>query len=121
MMISTTFVACSNDDNDGDDSSAIVGSWKYTGSESSDGFTFTWTEWLTFNKDNKGKYRMEDSDDDSIEFSFTWKLSGNTLKIVPTGAYYDDEIVTSFTIISVNSTTLVMDNGETVYNWTRVK
>ncbi|MBR1546677.1 MAG: DUF4595 domain-containing protein [Prevotella sp.] len=98
----------------------LIGTWKSEGSETSNGTTYTWTEVMTFNSDNTGESKcIESNGDVSEHFYFTWSLSGNTLHITPTDGNYDNDIITTFTIISVNTTILVINNGEKTITWTK--
>ncbi len=100
--------------------SDLIGTWKSEGSETSNGTTYTWTDVATFNSDNTGESKcIESNGDVSEHFYFTWSLSGNTLHITPTGGNYDNDIITTFTIMSVNSTILVINNGEKTITWTK--
>ena len=133
MMVATTFVACGSDDdegngngnnnNGGSTSTSIIGTWTTTASETHEGHTYTWQEYITFNSDNTGKtWVVEDGGEvGEAGFTFTWTLSGKTFKITPISGEWDDDIITSMTLVSVSSTTLVINNGESNYTYTRVK
>lgn len=118
MMIATTFVACGDDDDDENGSvtaKSLVGTWKGVMSETYNGKTYTWTECITLNSDKSGKEFVIESNGEVYEVAtFTWSLSGNTVTYTYTWVNNDvDEIkvgdTESSTIISVNSTTLVIN------------
>ena len=125
-MLSVSFVSCGSDDDDNDNggisSSSIVGTWKSSHTERYNGYTYTWTEYVTLNSNKTGVTWIEEEDGTKDEeFTFAWTLSGNKLVIAPIGGDWDDDIITSFTIISVSNTTLVIYNGEDNYTYIRVK
>lgn len=121
MMIATTFVACGDDDDDDDENGSVtakslVGTWNWVKSETYNGKTYTWTECFTLNSDKSGKILEIESDGEVYEVAtFTWSLSGNTVTITYTWVNNDADKIKvgdtqSITIISVNSTTLVIND-----------
>ena len=126
MMAVSTFVACGSDDDDDNgnngSTSSIVGTWKGTRSESAEGKVYTWEVFISLKSDHTGEAWVIDpySSDDERK-TFTWTLNDKTLKIVPVSGFDDDDIITTFTIVSISKTTLVIYNGERNYSYTRVK
>ena len=116
MMVATTFVACGDDDDNegGNTASLIVGTWMSNLSLSE--------EWIIFDSDHTGNSWTVDKYSGDVEeaFTFTWKVSGKTLKINPTGGNVGSVEVFSFTINSVSSTSLDLYNGEENHHYERV-
>ena len=112
VVATFAFVSCSNDDDDKQYESAIVGTWKITDVKTSQSGTYiSWpfkTTYASFKSD--GTYYG------SGYFgagSGTWSVKGNTVN-----AYVGGELYASYEIISVTSTTselkMSMD-GESIW------
>ena len=103
-VLSVGFVSCSDDDNDKDDTTQIVGKWEFTklefweaGNESNVESENRSGDYWTFNADKSGY----DTDEES---NFTWSISSDKLTLV-----YPNNLGTySFTIESFNSKTLIV-------------
>ena len=88
------FTSCGDDD-EGDSSNPIVGTWTLTENNSEQNMSFSQTYSFTFTSD--GKYTMlEEGQHKSPDFeekfgsreTGTYKLDGNTLTLTPTGFAY---------------------------------
>ena len=112
VVATVAFVSCSNDDDDNQYESAIVGTWKITDVKTSQSGTYiSWpfkTTYASFKSD--GTYYG------SGYFgagSGTWSVKGNTVN-----TYVGGELYASYEIISVTSTTselkMSMD-GESIW------
>lgn len=115
-----TLTSCGDDDNSngggtsgGGTSSALVGTWQCTYPSGS-------KDVVVLNSNNTGS-TAHYSSNGSIEesFSFSYVVSGNTLRVYPEGNV-DSDIITLFTIVSTSTNTIVLNNGESDYTYTRV-
>lgn len=88
VTLSTTFTACSDDDEDnGISKETIIGVWK---SQTSD-FTEAFSEIIQFNSDGTWEGWDEESDyPDKIAVKGNWDLSGSNLNVTAT-EFTDDE------------------------------
>ena len=112
VVATVAFVSCSNDDDDNQYNSDIVGTWKITEVKTSQsGSYIDWpfkTTYATFKSD--GTYYGSGYFGNG---SGTWSIKGNTLN-----TYVGGELYASYEIISVTSTTselkMSMD-GESIW------
>ena len=112
VVATVAFVSCSNDDDDNQYNSDIVGTWKITEVKmSQSGSYIAWpfkTTYATFKSD--GTYYGSGYFGNG---SGTWSIKGNTVN-----TYVGGELYASYEIISVTSTTselkMSMD-GETIW------
>ena len=112
VVVTVAFVSCSNDDDDNQYNSDIVGTWKITEVKTSQsGSYIDWpfkTTYATFKSD--GTYYGSGYFGNG---SGTWSIKGNTVN-----TYVGGELYASYEIISVTSTTselkMSMD-GESIW------
>lgn len=106
LFMGLSFVSCSSDDNDDDGGNnteiveSIVGTWKWSDSE---GYQL-----ITFKSNGKGTWKEVDKEEvyeDS--FSYSYNSSKKVLKI-----NWDDDDPEEWTVISLTSKKLVLENEE---------
>ena len=112
VVATVAFVSCSNDDDDNQYESTIVGTWKITDVKTSQSGTYiSWPFKATY-----ASFKSDGTYYGSGYFgngSGTWSIKGNTVN-----TYVDGDLYASYEIISVTSTTselkMSMD-GESIW------